>query len=129
MAEGYKYTLVKLVKDWTLIIAISAGIGGYLLYHGIPVLHPAGPVLERTVKLLQPLLLFLMLFLSFCKIEPQQLRPHRWQVWLLILQVGMFGIFALTLGWALKHEGFAVAGFILRWKIVLEAIMLVLICP
>ena len=73
----YRYTFLKFLRDWALIIGMIVGASLYLVYHSIPALHPAGPVLEAVVKELQPMLLFAMLFLSFCKIEPQQMRPHR----------------------------------------------------
>ena len=94
---GYRYTFVKFIRDWMLIFGMVAGAGAYLLYHAIPSLHGAGPVLEAVCTHLQPVLLFIMLFLSFCKIEPHQMRPHRWQAWLLLIQAGTFTALALLL--------------------------------
>ena len=115
----YRYTFAKFIKDWMLIIAIVAGAGLYLGYHAVPALHPAGPVLERIVKLIQPLALFMMLFLSFCKIEPHQLKPHRWQAWLLLVQGTLFVGLALLLA---KFPQ-------IPYHVALEALMLCLICP
>ncbi|MBP5336898.1 MAG: transporter [Bacteroidales bacterium] len=95
------------------------GASLYLVYHAVPALHPAGPVLERIVKHLQPVLLFAMLFLSFCKIEPQQMRPHRWMGWLLLVQALSFAALALLL--ILRPDVPLRAG--------IEASMLCLICP
>lgn len=115
----YKYTFAKFIKDWMLIIAIVAGAALYLGYHAMPALHPAGPALERIVKVIQPVALFLMLFLSFCKIEPHQLKPHRWQAWLLLVQGALFIGLALLLAFfpQIQHH------------VALEALMLCLICP
>ena len=115
----YRYTFGKFLKDWALIIGMIVGASLYLIYHAIPALHPAGPVLEQVVKKVQPLLLFAMLFLSFVKIEPQQMRPHRWMLWLLLFQCGAFVLLALVL---------------VLWSQVpcyygIEAAMLCLICP
>ena len=82
----YRYTLKKFLKDWALIIGMIVGASLYLGYRAVPALHPAGPVLERIAKTVQPMLLFTMLFLSFVKIEPHQMRPHRWMGWLLLVQ-------------------------------------------
>ena len=95
------------------------GASIYLIYHAIPSLHTAGPVLLKTVKTLQPVLLFLMLFLSFCKIEPGQMKPHRWMVWHLLIQCGSFALIALLL--MLFPD--------MRLAITLEAAALCLICP
>ena len=115
----YKYTLAKFVRDWMLVIAMVAGAGIYLVYHAIPELHPAGPVLEVICKKIQPVMLFAMLFLSFCKIEPRQLRPRRWQAWLLLVQGGLFVGIALLLYFVPE----------ISHKITVEALMLCLICP
>ena len=125
---GYKYTFIKFIRDWMLIFGMVVGAGAYLLYHAIPSLHSAGPVLETICTHLQPILLFIMLFLSFCKIEPHQMRPHRWQAWLLLIQTVMFVLPALLLVWALRSDtGFAQR--IVSARIPIESAMLCLICP
>ncbi len=68
--KEYKYTFSKFLRDWTLIISMVCGAGLYLAYRALPALHFAGPVLLKGVTAIQPVLLFLMLFLSFCKIVP-----------------------------------------------------------
>lgn len=125
---SYKYTFKKFVKDWMLIIGMIAGASLYLIYHNIPSIHSAGPVLETICKTVQPLLLFAMLFLSFCKIEPSQMRPHRWHGWLLAVQGTSFICLALLVAWAMRHDG-ALATTITRWRIPIEAAMLSMITP
>ena len=115
----YRYTFLKFLRDWALIIGMIVGASLYLVYHAVPALHPAGPVLLAIVKELQPVLLFAMLFLSFCKIEPQQMRPHRWMGWLLLVQALSFVALALLL--------IFLPGMRLRMGV--EAAMLCLICP
>lgn len=123
-----KYTFRTFLKDWMLIIGMIAGASLYLIYHSMGFLHTAGPFLEASVKLIQPLLLFAMLFLSFCKIEPSQMKPHRWHGWLLLFQGGWFIAIALIILWAMKHDG-ALGQWILAQRIPLESAMLCLICP
>ena len=117
--SGYQYTFKKLVKDWALIISMIVGASAYLVYHSLPSLHSAGPVLESVVTRIQPLMLFVMLFLSFCRIEPHQMRPHKWMAWLLLLQGGLFVILSLMLAF--------VPGLPVRHGV--EAFMLCIICP
>lgn len=126
--SGYIYTFRKFLRDWMLIIGMLVGAGAYLLYHSLPSLHGAGPALEAVCTHLQPVLLFIMLFLSFCKIEPHQMRPHRWQAWLLLIQAGLFVGMALLLVWALRSEG-AAAQRLAAARIPVESAMLCLICP
>ena len=102
-----------------LIICMVVGASVYLVYHNIPALHPAGPVLLEICKRVQPVLLFAMLFLSFCKIEPRQMRPQKWMLWLLLFQGLSFGLLALALSiWPQ-----------LPLRAGLEGAMLCLICP
>lgn len=126
--SGYRYTFATFIKDWMLIIGIFVGISSYLAYRAIPALHPAGPTLLAICRNLQPWLLFAMLFLSFCKIEPHQMRPHRWQGYLLLIQGVSFVLAALLIYWA-KGSNSALATFVCAHHFTIEAAMLCLICP
>ncbi len=109
----------KFIKDWMLPLAMLCGVLLYLVYFELDFLHPAGPVLLQTMNIIQPLLLFLMLFLTFCKIEPRQLRAHRWHWWILLVQVGSFAALAAVLL-------FLPVG---KYELVIEAAMICMICP
>ena len=117
--SSYRYTFAKFIRDWVLIFAMLAGVFAYLLYMEIPALHPAGPVLEKIVGFVQPMLIMVMLFLSFCKIEPHQMRPHKWMLWLLLVQCGAFAGLALLLAFVPE----------LPLRDAFEAAMLCMICP
>lgn len=119
MSSSYRYTFAKFIRDWVLIFAMLAGVLAYLLYMEIPALHPAGPALEKAIGVVQPLLIMVMLFLSFSKIEPHQMSPHKWMLWLLLVQCGTFSAIALLLAF--------VPGLPLREGF--EAAMLCMICP
>jgi hypothetical protein len=95
----YRYTFWKFLKDWALIIGMIVGASLYLVYHAIPALHPAGPVLERIVKHVQPVLLFAMLFLSFNKIAPSQMRPHRWHIGIIATQLVLVALVVAVILW------------------------------
>ena len=118
--------LQKIIKDWMLPIAMVTGASSYLLYHIMPEpVHHAGPFLSAFLEVLQPLLIFLMLFLTFCRIEPQELKPHRWHWWLLLVQGGLFvglGLAACLLVSFLPDKS---AGGV----VLIESAMLCLICP
>lgn len=85
------------LKDWMLPISMTTGALAYIIYTRIPALRPMGPMLADTISWLQPALVFAMLFLSFCKVAPRDLRPHRWQAWLLAAQLLLFGIVTAAL--------------------------------
>lgn len=107
------------LKNWTLPISIISGILLYLIYDSMPFLSPAGPCLKKTIDILQPMLLFVMLFLSFCRIEPRDLRPRKWHVWLLLIQSAGFMLAAVAMVYLPDFH----------WKVLIEGAMLCLICP
>ena len=109
-----------------LPIAMLTGASIYLIYHIMPEpVHAMGPFLNGFLGVLQPLLIFAMLFLTFCRIEPRDLKPHRWHWWLLLIQGGSFVALA-----------FVIMGLV-RWfpgdhqakVILIESAMLCMICP
>ena len=119
-------SLKSILKDWMLPIAMVSGASLYIIYHFMPEpVHRLGPVLEVIVSLAQPLLIFSMLFLTFCRIEPRDLKPHRWHWWLLLIQGGFFVLFGAC-AWLLMNY-FPSASQ--RWQVILESAMLCFICP
>ena len=116
----------KVIKEWMLPIAMVTGASIYLLYHMMPEsVHKAGPFLAAALSVLQPLLIFAMLFLTFCRIEPRDLKPHRWHWWLLLIQGGSFVALAFViLGLVRWFPGDHQATIIL-----IESAMLCMICP
>ena len=114
-----KMNLIKFLKDWTLIIAILAGIVGYFIYVNIPFLDSTHEFANKAVGIIQPLLIFTMLFLTFSKVDPHQLKFRAWHLWLLLIQCGLFAGIGIILI-ELPHSGL---------RVVLEGTMICLICP
>lgn len=112
-------SLIRFIKNWTLPIAMFLGAMSYFVYTGIPALSPTKPFVARLIDFLQPALIFAMLFITFCKVDPRELRPCRWHGWLLLMQAGSFAFMALL------------AHFLpdMRGEVLLEAAMLCMICP
>ena len=109
-----------------LPIAMVTGASIYLIYYIMPEpVHKAGPFLSGAISVLQPLLIFSMLFLTFCRIEPKDLKPHRWHWWLLLVQGGLFTLLGLLAIWVLK----AFPGAYDDGLVLVESAMLCLICP
>ena len=126
---------VKTIKKWMLPIAMVTGASMYFIYDMLPEpVHKAGPFLDSLVKSLQPLLIFSMLFLTFSRIEPRDLKPHRWHWWLLLIQGGLFAVIGLLLvGLSVWLPGAdpvgASQGETAWWLLLGESVMLCLICP
>lgn len=112
-------SIYQFIKTWKLPVAMITGV--LIYYITLPLLSPdQGKVFYCGVShWLQPLLIFTMLFLSFLKVEPKELRPHRWHGVLLLTQALFFILFSL-LAYACRDA---------EMKIILEGAMLCFVCP
>ena len=111
--------IVRFIKDWTLPISMLMGVILYFVYVNIPFLAPTKPFVLHLVGIVQPALIFAMLFLTFCKIDVHDLKPCRWHAKLLAIQGGLFVLLALPL--IFFHDT--------SWGVLLEGAMICFICP
>ena len=95
------------------------GVVLYFVYTSLPFLKGTSPIVNRAVALLQPALIFGMLFITFCKIKPRDLRLCRWHGTLLLVQVGAFALCAAVLILFPNLPG----------RLLLESAMTCFICP
>ncbi len=80
-------SFIKFLKNWTLPIGMTCGVLGFLAFHNIRLLAPVKPVAQDTAEFLMPTVLFIMLFATFCKVNPREMRLTRWHVWLVLFQL------------------------------------------
>jgi len=111
--------LIRFIKNWTLPISMFTGAIGYFIYVNIPFLEPTKPFVNDLVRILQPTLIFLMLFITFCKVNPHDLRPHRIHLWMAFIQIGFFCLLGLPLILFPDTE----------FRVVLEGAMICMITP
>lgn len=111
--------VLSFVKNWTLPIAILAGILSYFIYVNIPWLEGTHSIANRLVGIVQPVLIFSMLFLTFLTIGPHDLHLRKWHLWHVIIQTGAFIGLTLLLVYIADSS----------WRIIAESVMLCLICP
>lgn len=114
-----RFGLLAFLKEWTLPVAIAWGVLSYLVYSECSCFDATRPYAWRVVSVVQPLLIFTMLFLSFCKIDFRALRPRRMHAWMLLIQCGLFALLTGVL-----YEFPALTG-----RVWIEGAMLCLICP
>lgn len=95
------------------------GVASYYIYKEIPALDDTHHLAMQIVGIIQPCLLFCMLFLTFCKIRFRELRLRPWQIWLLLLQAGSFAAGTWLLLFMQSSP----------WCVVIEGGMLCMICP
>lgn len=112
-------SIIQFIKNWTLPISMCAGALLYFVYTSIPALAPTKPYVESLIAFLQPALIFAMLFITFCKVDPKELRICRWHGWLLAIQAGSFALLSLLLILFPNIPG----------EVLVEGAMLCMICP
>jgi BASS family bile acid:Na+ symporter len=83
-------TLLRFLKNWTLPISMLSGIIGYFIYVNIPFLAFTKPFVNELIEVIQPLLIFTMLFISFCKVNPAELHLKTMHIWLIMIQIVTF---------------------------------------
>lgn len=112
--------MLKFIKNWTLPLAMLAGVIAYFVYTGCPWVDPLKPAVRAAVAWLTPFLIFAQLLLTFCKVEVRDLSPRRWSVWLLLIQLVSFLLLAGLLLAVPVSEPVHIA---------VEGMMVCLICP
>lgn len=112
--------MLNFIKNWTLPIAMLAGVLGYLLFVHVPLLEPTKPLVNQLIAFLTPSLIFTQLLLTFCKVNIRDLMPVRWHGGLLLFQI----ISCLLMVAVLLLSKLDVA-----YREVFEGAMVCLICP
>lgn len=81
--------LIRFLKDWTLPVAIATGTICYLTFYYTPQLDELGNRLSPVFDIIFPISVFLTLFVTFCKVDFHEMRPHRWHIGVLVAQLLM----------------------------------------
>ena len=98
---------------------MTFGALAYFIGSAMPLSAEAKAGVLGFIEWLQPVLLFIMLFVAFCKVSPKALKPRRWHLWLLLTQTGLFSLCCWVL-WMFPQTSS---------RLVLEGFMLAVICP
>lgn len=111
--------ILQFIKNWTLPIAMLTGVVAYYIYVNIPALDGTHQMVNTLIGYVQPMMLFCMLFVSFCRVRVRELKPQGWMLKLLAVQT----------------VGFVLAGLLVMLlptassKVVAESAMICMICP
>ena len=111
----------KFLRDWSLPIAMLGGVVMYLLYTNIPLFDGTHNFVSSVISILQPTLIFAMLFVTFCKVKVKELKPSKWHLWLLAFQILSFIAISLTIAFVPRMP--------VTVRVLLEAAMMCLLCP
>ena len=64
-----------------------AGVGIYLMFHYIPLLNPLKVLAKGAEDYVMPLMVFIQLFTTFCKVNPREMRICRWHIVMISVQL------------------------------------------
>ena len=109
------------LRDWSLPIAMGGGVLMYLLYSNIPLFDGTHDFVSSVLAVVQPGLIFAMLFVTFCKVRIKELKPSKWHLWLLAFQLLSFIAISLTIAFVPRMP--------VTVRVLLEAAMMCLLCP
>ncbi len=112
--------MLQFIKNWTLPLAMLAGVAGYFCFALFDCLNPIKPFVRMMIAWLTPFLIFCQLLLTFCKVKAKELIPQRWTYWLLLIQLTTCLLTVCLL---------RLFSFDDYWLMALEGAMVCLICP
>ncbi len=107
--------MLQFLKNWTLPVAMLVGACVYLFFSQVSFVAPLKPFMRLMIGWLTPVLIFTMLFVTFCKVSPRNLRIRAWHLWLSLIQI----VGCVAVYYALLPLD----------KVVAEAGMVCVICP
>lgn len=112
--------IVRFIKDWALPISMLSGVASYFVYVNIHALDSTHKFMSIAISnYIQPILIFCMLFVSFCKVTPYQLKPKKWMILPLLFQTLSFVLLGAII--ILFPNS--------TWKVIIESAMICMICP
>lgn len=114
-------TIIRFVKDWTLPVAMGLGTVIYLIFGLTPQLEEAADFFDPIFNAILPMFMFLILFVTFCKVDFHKLRPVTWHFWICVFQLLFIGA---LMGIILLPASISPSSLIL-----MEAILMCVISP
>ncbi len=111
--------ILAFVKRWSLLVSLTVGATVYLLFANIPFLVPIGDTAGPIAIDLLPVVLFALLYVTFCKIDIQEMKPRLWHFLLQAIRTTLAGLFVLLTCLADDNAT----------RLVLEGVFICVICP
>ncbi len=125
--------IIRFIKDWTLPVAMGMGALLYLLFAFTPQLETAATVMGPFFATILPLFMFLILFVTFCKVDFRQLRPVAWHFWVGVFQVLFIGVLMALMLMDEDLSRYEVRGTryesAIDTKVLMEALLMCIISP
>ena len=73
--------ILQFIKNWTLPVSMGIGAVAYLVFYYVPALEGASQWFAPFFNSILPLFMFLILYVTFCKVDFKKLAPVKWHFW------------------------------------------------
>lgn len=90
---------IRFLKDWTLPVAMLSGSLIYLLFAFTPALDDVATRLAPVCDQMLPFFMFIILFITFCKVDFRKLIPVRWHLWTALQQTALVALLVILILW------------------------------
>lgn len=112
--------ILHFIKNWTLPISMGIGAVAYLVFYYVPALEGASQWFAPFFNSILPLFMFLILYVTFCKVDFKKLAPVKWHFWTTACQL----LFVVSIVGAILF--FHISG---KQLILLESVLACIISP
>ena len=113
-------SFLNLIHDWTLPLSMTTGAVVYLIFAFVPELDEAARFFSPFFETILPLFMFLILFVTFCKVDYRRLRPVYWHLWAVVINL-LLVLLCMVVILALRLEDGAL--------VFMESILMCIIAP
>ena len=112
--------LWKFFREFALPCSLVLGAVVYLIFANVPFLEPFGEAVGSHLISLMPVVLFCLLYVTFCKIEIKEMKPKTWHFVLQLIRTSLAALMVLAI---------YLFGSNYDTKLVLEGAFICFICP
>ena len=112
--------LWKFFREFALPCSLVLGAVVYLIFANVPFLEPFGEAVGPHLISLMPVVLFCLLYVTFCKIEIKEMKPKTWHFVLQLIRTSLAALMVLAI---------YLFGINYDTKLVLEGAFICFICP
>ncbi len=107
-------------RKFALPCSLVLGALGYLIFANVPFLQPLGDAVGPRLVELMPVVLFALLYVTFCKIEIKEMKPKTWHFVLQLIRTSLALLMVIAICLFCKNY---------EAKVILEGAFICFICP
>lgn len=107
-------------RKFALPCSLVLGALGYFIFANVPFLQPLGDAVGPRLVELMPVVLFALLYVTFCKIEIKEMKPKAWHFVLQLIRTSLALLMVIAI---------CLFGKNYEAKVILEGAFICFICP